>query len=180
MFQRVKIAKITIFFILFFMIFLSCDFLEKYTNKERYIDFDKDAYNTNLKKWQDHDIKDYKFDYHIIGSDDFSSHYRIYVRNGLVDSAEWIDFNGNVIGSGYVADISNFETINKIFEKIIDRYNKNNGKKVSNNDCYYTAFIIDYDSTYGFPTKIVFDEYVPENVADAGASYHYIKNFEPL
>ncbi len=166
---------ITILIFLFLIFFFGCS----YSNKERVINFDKDAYNSNLEIWKGHNIGDYKFDHHV-SAVGYSSNYRVYVKNGVVDSADKIDSDGNDLSADHI-DISSLRTINELFDYIMEMYNSNKGKIVNISDTYYyRAFTIEYDSTYGFPTKIVFDMYVPEDITDVGSSYHYIKNFKSL
>ncbi len=172
--------KKNISILLFLILFFGCDYLEKYTNKERYIDFDKEVYDTNLKKWQDQKQENYKFEYSGFGFIGFD--YKIVVKDGYVNSYAYkIDNSDSGDVSGDMnKDNYDLKTIDDIFEEIIDTYNRNNGIKVANDDCYYRAINVEYDPIYGFPTSIGYDLYVPENLAVDGTFDYSLGNFEPL
>jgi len=153
---------IGLFFI--FGLFLSCGF----TNN---VKFDQKTFNEQRQKWQESNIKNYKYRLSAFGFSGYDG--VIIVENGI--------FKESIKENDYYDDIDYFmeySTIDRIYETIEDRYKTNNNKYFSINDFFYTEIKIEYDKTNHIPIKIQFIYYESPGVAVDGTFDYEINEFE--
>ncbi len=173
-----------LFSISILFLFAGCDgYMPEVIN----IDFDKDAYYNNLKKWKDHNIDDYKFRYENLYPDWDKSAYNINVKNRVIESYSYSNSGTETtVTVNSNSNRYNLKTIDEIFDKIINDYNSLDGETyIPNEDSYCTAIDVTYNSTYGFPELLSCEyHYPPENRFNgtdgcgSGGARFYIKNFE--
>jgi hypothetical protein len=118
------------------------------------------------EKWQDANISHYRFSVHVGCFCVFTENMPlvIEVNNGEVVSMEY--HNGNEIDPGSLELFQRYATVDKLFEEI-EKDQNGEADKVT----------VEYDATYGFPTKVEID-FVEQAIDDE--VYLSISGFEAL